>query len=101
MSEDKEQTLYEWHAVSRLKNEAREVEPALEQNSKTPEIDLVPEQAKETEISEEKKELLPEMDFKEQKLDETYCMIKFFLLNPLNLVKESLPLCFESIIKRK
>ena len=36
-----------------------------------------------------------------QKFDETYCMIKFFLLNPLNLVKESLPLCFESIIKRK
>jgi len=36
-----------------------------------------------------------------QKFDETYCMIKFFLLNPLILVKESLPLCFESIIKRK
>ena len=36
-----------------------------------------------------------------QKFDETYCMIKFSLLNPLNLVKESLSLCFESIIRRK
>ena len=36
-----------------------------------------------------------------QKFDETICMIKFFLLNPLNLIKESLSLCFKSIIRRK